>query len=129
MIIPNKFVAIIFLFGIARLFLTNELTLSSALYGGLIGYGFLALIAVVTGAMGGGDVKLMGAAGFWLGSGGTVLALMLGFLLGSIIGVALIALKIKTRKDYIPFGPYLCIGIFVSLLYGTSIIEWYLNFV
>ncbi len=66
--------------------------------------------------MGGGDVKLMGAAGFWLGFANTVLALMLGFLLGSIIGVALIALKIKTRKDYIPFGPYLCIGILVSLL-------------
>ncbi len=42
MVIPNRFVAIIFILGILRLFLTNELTISSALYGGLIGYGFFS---------------------------------------------------------------------------------------
>lgn len=127
MIIPDKMVGIIFVLGAVRLLWLRPIPITSGLLGAALGFGFLALIAIFTGAMGGGDVKLMGAAGLWLGNSATVLALMIGFVLGSSVGVLLIALKKKSRKDYIPFGPYLCIGIFVSLLYGPALIHWYMN--
>ena len=78
-------------------------------------------------SIGGGDIKLMAVAGFFLGWKKILLSLMLGSIAGSVVGVALIVMKIIKRKQPIPFGPYLCIGIFASALFGEQIIRWYLN--
>ena len=75
--------------------------------------GFLALFLLALlsrGGLGGGDVKLMAAMGFWLGFPAVFYALFLGALLGSIAGTILIILGRKQRKDYIPFGPFLVMG-------------------
>ena len=94
----------------------------------VIGGGFLLLIAVLSkGGMGGGDIKLMGMLGFWLGWKLTIIALFFSFLFGGLISIFLLACKIKNKKDMIPFGPFLCLGTFVSLLYGNVIFQWYLQ--
>ena len=76
-------------------------------------------------AMGGGDVKLMAAAGLLLGWKEIILALMLGSIAGSIIHLTL--MKVQGRDRVLAFGPYLAFGIFVAMLYGNEIITWYLN--
>ncbi|MBP3339610.1 MAG: prepilin peptidase [Lachnospiraceae bacterium] len=76
--------------------------------------------------IGGGDVKLMAAAGLLVGVGNIVLALVLGCVIGSIIHIAL--MKICKRDNVLAFGPYLSIGIFITMLYGEQIIEWYMQF-
>lgn len=76
--------------------------------------------------MGLGDVKLACALGLWLGVKLTVLTLFLAFCSGGVTGMALILAGRKSRKDFMPFAPFIAAGAFLSLLYGDKIIDWYL---
>ena len=78
-------------------------------------------------AMGFGDVKLALLMGLILGFPNIIPALFLGFLFGAIIGSALVLLKKRGFKSEIPFGPFLLLGLIVSLFYGDKIINWYLS--
>ncbi len=80
-------------------------------------------------AMGGGDVKLMGMVGSFLGWKGAFLTIFLGAITGSVVGVALILLKRLDPGRVIPFGPFLALGSMVTALYGPDIIFWYLSLV
>ena len=94
----------------------------------LIGGGIFLLIAVITkGAMGGGDIKLMALLGFCLGISNIVLIIFLSFVIGAVISLALIALKIKKKKDYIPFGPFISIATVVTIFFNGEIINWYIS--
>ena len=121
------FIAVIF-FGIG--FIQGEHSVSdllSRVYGLILGGGFFFLIAVVTGAMGGGDIKMMAALGFLFGLSSTLLLTFLSFVLGGILSGALLALKIKKRKDHIPFGPFICIAGVITIFWGEELIRWYMN--
>lgn len=91
------------------------------------GGGLLLLIAIISGGMGGGDVKFVAALGLCFGWQSLLLILLLSFIFGGVSGVVLLALKIKGRKDFIPFGPFIALGALVSMLYGNNIITWYLG--
>ena len=80
-------------------------------------------------AMGGGDVKLMGMVGSFLGWKSALLTIMLGALAGSVVGIALIALKRHKMEKVIPFGPFLAAGALASAFYGYDIISWYLGLI
>jgi leader peptidase (prepilin peptidase)/N-methyltransferase len=80
-------------------------------------------------AMGGGDVKLMGMVGSFLGWKGALLTIMLGAVAGSVIGVLLIALNRHKIGKYIPFGPFLAVGAVASAFYGPDIVSWYLGLI
>lgn len=88
---------------------------------------FLLIVLVSRGGMGGGDVTLIGALGFVLGLRGILLVIFLSFLLGSLISVFLLATKIKSRKDPIPFGPFIVLGFWITLFIGDNLINWYAN--
>lgn len=96
------------------------------LFGGLLGGGLLLIVAVASkGGMGGGDIKLAAALGLWMGWKFTLLTLLLAFVFGGAGGIVLLLLKLKNRKDLIPFGPFLALGTWVSLLYGNMLLLWY----
>jgi leader peptidase (prepilin peptidase)/N-methyltransferase len=80
-------------------------------------------------AMGGGDVKLMGMVGSFLGWKGALLSIMLGALAGSIVGVWLIAMRRHKMDRVIPFGPFLAAGAVAAAFYGPDIIGWYLGLI
>jgi leader peptidase (prepilin peptidase)/N-methyltransferase len=97
------------------------------LIGFFIGGGFLFLLALIwPGGMGGGDIKLMAFVGLFLGSY-TVVALFIGFLLGALGGVLAMLFLGKSRKDQIPFGPYLALGALFTLFFGQPLINWYFS--
>ena len=76
--------------------------------------------------MGGGDVKLMAAAGLLLGWKHIILAMMIGCVLGSIIHV--IRMNADKKKEHVlAFGPYLAAGIFIASLWGDGIVNAYLD--
>jgi leader peptidase (prepilin peptidase)/N-methyltransferase len=79
-------------------------------------------------AMGGGDVKLAAMIGAFLGWRYIIISLFLGFFLGALAGIFLILSKIKSREDAIPFGPFIVLGSFITLLWGEKIISWYIGF-
>ncbi len=88
---------------------------------------FLLLLYFLTKGrgIGGGDIKLMAAAGLVLGWKLILLAFILGCLLGSVLHV--IHMKVSKADRVLAFGPYLAMGIFVSMLYGEIFINWYLH--
>lgn len=76
--------------------------------------------------IGGGDIKLMAAAGLLLGWQKILLALFIGSVAGMVIHLAL--MKIRGRSRVLAFGPYLAAGIFAAMLYGDVIFMWYFRF-
>lgn len=89
---------------------------------------FLVLHLVSPRSMGFGDVKLvfvLGLALGWLGGWEVVLGLFLGFVYGAVVGVVLIATGVRSRRDHVPFGPFLAAGTLTAILVGTEIISWY----
>lgn len=126
-IIPDEISVFTIVSGLVFFFVIGDMTFKSLALAFLIGGGFLFIIAIM-GPMGGGDIKIMAGFGLYLGLERTILALMLSFILGGVIGVLLILLKIKGRKDHIPFGPFLGLGTLISFLYFNEIFTWYINF-
>lgn len=125
-IIPNGIVIILLAGGIIYHFLTPELSLPARLLGLGVGVAIPALIALISrGGMGGGDIKLMGAMGFWLGLAGVLIALFVAALVGSIVGISLIISGRKKRKDPIPFGPFLVLGFLLIFLFGDQLVSLY----
>lgn len=86
---------------------------------------FLAVAVVSRGGMGGGDVKLAAVMGLFLGWPAIAAALFLSFLAGGLVGIALILLRLRRRKDAIPFGPFLALGSLAGLFWGASLVRWY----
>lgn len=84
---------------------------------GLLSGGGILLLLNIIGGMGGGDVKLMTASGFFLGFPNIIIALGVGSFIAAIIGLGLIIFGLKSRKDQIAFGPYLAVGIIFIMLF------------
>jgi len=105
---------------------TGEVAILDMVVSALVGGGFLLIVALVSGGgMGGGDIKFVAALGLWFGWKLLLLTLLIAFIVSGIVGVLLLALKLKGRKDAIPFGPFIAAGAAISLLYGAAIIRWY----
>ncbi|MBD5487587.1 MAG: prepilin peptidase [Lachnospiraceae bacterium] len=89
--------------------------------------GFLYIVHLVTKGrgIGGGDIKLMAAAGLLLGWKLILLAFVLGCIIGSVVHVA--RMKISGQGHMLAFGPYLSVGILISALVGDQMLAWYLS--
>lgn len=87
---------------------------------------YLIVLATKGRGMGGGDVKLMAAAGVVVGWKLVWAALIFGCILGSVIHVIRMKLS-KETEPVLAFGPYLSLGLFIAVLYGNEFISWYLR--
>jgi len=96
--------------------------------GMLVGGGVMLVIFILgKGGMGAGDFKLMIMVGFFVGLHGVLLVLLLGFLLGGGFAVIMLMLRRLTRKDMVPFGPFLSLAVVIEVFWGSQILAWYLN--
>ncbi len=77
--------------------------------------------------MGMGDAYLVILLGLLLGWPQILLALFLAFFLGSIYGLTMLILGRRKMRSQIPFAPFLVLGAFITLLFYTSIINWYFS--
>jgi leader peptidase (prepilin peptidase)/N-methyltransferase len=95
--------------------------------GGGVLYGIAAAYYVVRReeGMGMGDVKMLAMIGAFLGWQAVLLTLVLSSLVGAIVGVALMASKNEGLKYALPFGTFLSIAAFVTMLFGAPFIDWY----
>jgi leader peptidase (prepilin peptidase)/N-methyltransferase len=127
--IPNGLVLALFICGILAILVAPGLSLLSRVIGALcISVPLLVVTLIIPNAFGGGDVKLMAAAGFRLGWQGALVAAFIGILIGGGWGVYLMASKKKGAKEHFAFGPALCAGITAALFFGPHLISWYLGF-
>jgi leader peptidase (prepilin peptidase) / N-methyltransferase len=104
------------------------------LAGILPGSGFLFLVALIgiiiyktDDAMGMGDVKIFAPIGIFLGWKMTIVALLLSIFLGGISSLILLCTGVKERKSTIPFGPFIVVGTFITLMWGWDIVSWYIS--
>ena len=134
--IPNRIVYPALLVSVPLLALAALLeddwgSFREAVFGGLGAFAFLLIVHLINPrGMGFGDVKLAGLLGLylgWIGLGHVPLGLFIGFALGAVIGVGLMLTRRKTRRDPIPFGPFLAAGAIIAVLVGNPILDWYLG--
>lgn len=131
-IIPNRLnltmfeigVILSFLYGLSDIAITVDM-----IFGMIAGGGIFLLItligAVIYGkeAMGFGDVKLMGALGLYFGLSNIIIITLLSFLIGAILSILLLLSKIKKMNEYIPFGPFIVLGTFISIFVPFEMIK------
>ncbi len=135
-LLPDRIVyplsaTLVLLFGLAAILDDAGSDLVRALLGGLAAFAFFLTVHLIAPrGMGFGDVKLsfsLGLALGWLSWGSVFVGLFLGFLLGAVIGVLLIATGLRTRRDHVPFGPFLAAGTVLAILFGQSLLDLYLH--
>lgn len=106
----------------------------SSLYGTIAGYLALWSVYIVfklaTGkeGMGHGDFKLLAMLGAWLGWQALPVIILVSSLLGSVVGIGLILFGGHKKSQPIPFGPYLALAGWISLLYGNDLIRLYYDY-
>lgn len=86
---------------------------------------FLCLLITRGRGIGGGDIKLMAAAGLSIGFPDVLFALVAGCIIGSVIQIIKMIVTGEGRK--FAFGPYLSLGIFVAMLWSDTFFDWYLG--
>jgi leader peptidase (prepilin peptidase)/N-methyltransferase len=137
MIIPNGLVIVMFVIGVLQLaasfFVTGLESWLDYVIGFLAGGVPLLLIALFCSyvlkkeAFGGGDIKLMAAAGLIIGWKFVITSYIIGIVTGAVFSVILLSTGRKKRGDEIPFGPFLSLGITASIFFGNELINWYLG--
>ena len=134
-ILPDKILKVIFPFAVIMSAITVTQRENSLLYSFLqvflsifIAGGIFYILYVISNGkwIGGGDVKLGIVIGLVLSS--ALLSILMLFV-ASVAGViaSLISNKGFNKKAKIPFGPFLIIGAYITVLFGSGIIDWYIN--
>ena len=130
-IVLPSYVVLLVLLAVASAVEGEWWPLARAVLAGAAAFAFyFALVFAHPAGMGFGDVKLAGVLGLvlgWYGWSELVVGLFLGFLLGGLVGTALLALRLATRKTMIPFGPYMIAGAWLALLVGRPLADLYLG--
>ena len=119
--------------GLIGSLITRDPSPWDALAGALVGAGLVYLIAVYAEvafqkeSMGGGDVNLLAMIGAFLGWRLMFLAFFSAVASGACLALGLNAAGVLSRKDRIPFGPFLALGAFMALFVGDEVIGWYVR--
>ena len=84
---------------------------------------YIIILATKGRGIGGGDMKLMAVCGLFLGWKEIILAFLLGCIIGSVVHI--IRMRVSKCDHVLALGPYLSIGVFISMLWGIQWISWY----
>ncbi len=120
--------AAIVLLAVAAILLDKNPGILSRLLGVLcVSVPMFALTLLIPGAFGGGDIKLVAAAGLFLGWENTVIAAVLAVFAGGVYALYLVLIQKADREQRFPFGPFLCVGMAAAVLWGNEIREFWMN--
>ncbi|MHB1350748.1 MAG: prepilin peptidase [Desulfobulbaceae bacterium] len=124
------------LIGFAGSFINSQLTWQQSGLGILLGGGMLYAVAagyfLLTRreGMGGGDIKLLGMIGAFLGVQSLLFVVFASSLTGSAVGIAAMLKKGQGGKTRIPYGPFLALGAMLFLFFQEDIFRlwnWYMD--
>jgi len=116
--------------GAETLFVSPHDSIVGAIAGYLSLWCVYQLFKLATGkeGMGYGDFKLLAVLGAWLGPWPALpLIIMLSAVVGAVTGVAMIVFRGRDRQLPIPFGPYLAAAGWITMMYGETIWNSYLD--
>jgi prepilin signal peptidase PulO-like enzyme (type II secretory pathway) len=130
-IVLPSYVVAFGLFGVAASLGADPMGLVRAAVGAAAMYGFYALLRLIRpDGMGGGDVKLAGVLGMylgWVGWGALAVGGFAAFVLGGLYGVAVIIARRAGRRDAIPFGPWMLAGAWLGIAAGEPLAQAYVR--
>lgn len=135
MLLPDQLTLPLMWAGISlSLFGISPVSLQDSVIGAIAGY--LCLWSVYWGfklltgkeGMGYGDFKLLAALGAWLGWQYLPIIILLSSLVGLVFGIIQLRMQQKGIDKAFPFGPYLAIAGWVTLLWGQDILQHYYRF-
>lgn len=133
-IIPSCIVAIVIQL-VMSITQSNWQIIISSLIGGvgcvilfLIIY-FLSKLLLHQEGMGLGDIYIVCLIGLSLGWKNSLVAIFIGIITGGLVAIILLVLKIKGRKQAIPFGPFLSLGAIIAFPFGYELFNWYLHLI
>lgn len=130
MLIPGGLIAALAVPVLGSLLLPQSPGLPSRLIGLFcVSVPMLLITLAIPGSFGGGDIKLVAVCGFLLGWQRTLLGLFLALLSGGAYGSSLLIKDRRNKSRHFAFGPFLCGGAFLALLYGQDLINWYIGLV
>jgi leader peptidase (prepilin peptidase)/N-methyltransferase len=132
--LPTKLVYTLGVFGLlfsvsVAIGQSDAAVLLSSLLGSIAFGGFFYALYAVSGGtwIGGGDVRLGFALGIILGWQKSILALTGAAYGGTLVIVVLLIMKKYHKKMKLPFGPFLLMATYATVLWGQSAIDWYLR--
>ena len=132
MLLPDQIVMPLLWLGLLVNLEQTFVPLNDAVIGAAVGYMSLYsvfwLFKLITGkeGMGHGDFKLFAMFGAWIGWQLLPILILMASVVGAIVGVSLMVFNNHQREQAIPFGPYLAISGWITLLWGEGIWSWYL---
>ena len=117
-------------FSLIPLFVNSTDSIIGAISGYMLLWTVYHVFKIVTGkeGMGFGDFKLLSMLGAWLGWKMVPVIILFSSFAGAFIGILLMVFKGHNKEKPIPFGPYLAIAGWFSLIYGHSILDGYFSF-
>lgn len=80
-------------------------------------------------AFGGADIWLIALILLALGGAPALVAIYVAIILSGLTGVVLMVTKAYTRRSYLPFIPFLALGVVVAIGFSDPLIALYLRFV
>lgn len=135
MLLPDQLTLPLMWLGLVLSTQTVFVSTNDAIIGAAAGYLSLWsvywLFKLLTGkeGMGYGDFKLLAALGAFTGWQGLPIIILLSSVVGAIAGITIMLVQRKGQSLAIPFGPYLAVAGYLTLLYKTQIIDVYLQWV
>jgi len=133
MLLPDQIVMPLLWLGLLFNLNAGFVSLNEAVIGAVVGYmslyGICWLFKLLTGkeGMGHGDFKLFALFGAWIGWQLLPLLILMASSVGAVVGISLMIFKDHQREQAIPFGPYLALAGWVTIVWGEGIWAWYLS--
>ncbi len=126
-IIPNKLIIVMIVIRVVIFifeFIFRNTVIFQIIINSLLGLGIsfllLSIFSILSkGGLGMGDVKLISTIGFYCGTYLVFNSVFISLVLCTIISVISILVKKRKIKDKVAFGPYIFIGVVVSVMIGA----------
>ena len=126
-IVPDLILVAIAILSVVNILLNENLSTSnimSHLVGTVIVSVPMLIVAIlVKGAFGGGDIKLMAVAGFYLGAKAVIAGFFLGMFTSGMYVILMLVLHRKNLKSAVKLAPFLVYGLAIISLYVEQIIN------
>lgn len=135
MLLPDQITLPLVWLALIAAVLGYTVTPTDAIIGAACGYlslwSVFWLFKLLTGkeGMGYGDFKLLAVFGALLGWQSLLTIILLSSVVGAIIGIALLTIQGKDKATPIPFGPYLAIAGWITMLWGEQLQASYFNLI
>jgi leader peptidase (prepilin peptidase)/N-methyltransferase len=127
-LIPNRIVYPAMLLAMAVSWAWPDRSVAQVFAGGGLALAIMLAVYIVSlGRFGFGDVKMATLMGFAAGFPAMAVGLFFTAISAGLVAAFLLLTGIMRRGQYMPYGPFIAIGAIISLLWGNTIIDWYMG--